>query len=116
MNIILDTKELKLIQNLYDAATDLNCSSGDGEQEYIALECALIELENAGYTNGVFMPVNAHHDQSQSVIKAALELADMLVTGKASDADNEKVELIDALRDYVEAAAYYKALSMKGGA
>lgn len=55
MVTIITPKQKQLIQNLYDAATNFNCCTGDGELEAVGIEHALIALEDAGYADGAFM-------------------------------------------------------------
>lgn len=56
MLTIITPKQNQLFQNLYEAATNFNCgSNGDDEREAVAIEHALIALEDAGYADGVFM-------------------------------------------------------------
>ena len=55
MMTLITPEENALIQNLYEAATDLNTCIGDGIPEQEALELALVDLEDAGYVDGEFV-------------------------------------------------------------
>ncbi len=54
MLTIITPNQKTLINNLYVAATNFNCCTGDDEHEAVAIEHALIALENAGYADGEF--------------------------------------------------------------
>lgn len=94
---LFDTQEVRLIKNLYDKATDLNCCSGDCEMEQDALELALIELENAGYADGVFKWKNAIPDCTKALRHAALSPLNTLTTEGSTNAQNERESLVLAL-------------------
>lgn len=54
--ILITPEQQRLIQNLYDAATNFNCCCNlDDEREAVAIEHALIALENAGFSDGAFI-------------------------------------------------------------
>jgi hypothetical protein len=82
-----------LHQNLYEAATNFNCCTGDGELEAVATEHALIALENAGYVDGKFISI----DNTEALRNAALSLLNVLAAEGSTNARNERELLLLAL-------------------